>query len=460
MNIIEQPVFLISALILIAVFFLGAGIYVAFLAQKSVTVKVADISDFTSPSAVKRLFQKQEKKGIIRNIVYISAKTQRIKTLYDDKIDRKLRKKAEAVIFEKFSTEKNALVCSYDEDSYVAINNFEKQMLIENTGSCFDEIREFMTGSNIDHMPDLYFGCYIGVASDIGFDEAVKRAKQAAYRAQKEQKPFAVWDYDAYRLAELEEYLEKNIWKQIKEDNFFIEVQPVVDVRTGKVVSGEALSRLNSQTDGILSPALFLPAINQMGVGEEFDYHIFDKVCMWLSSKEVNFGDGFRSISCNFSKRTLCTADFASKICEIVDKYSLPYSSLAIEVLEGDLMDRTGMDQIISNIKLLKDKGITILLDDYGSVHTSLADMQNYPVDVVKIDREIIVNTDTEKGMSIFHNIVALAKELGADIICEGVETQSQSDIVKNAGCTMIQGYLYYRPMTPQQFEDLMKNNA
>ena len=119
-------------------------------------------------------------------------------------------------------------------------------------------------------------------------------------------------------------------------------------------------------------------------------------------------------------------------------------------------MSDINAEQMFANLKTLRDKGMRVFLDDFGSGYTSFSDLQNFSFDIVKIDRSIIANIDNEKGMFIFRNIVHLAKQVGTEIVCEGIETKEQSQIVKDAGCEMIQGFYYYHPMPTEQFEKLL----
>ena len=120
---------------------------------------------------------------------------------------------------------------------------------------------------------------------------------------------------------------------------------------------------------------------------------------------------------------------------------------MAIEVLEDKEVGDDAKKQIIMNLSKLRQKGISVLLDDFGGGYTSFGDLQNFPVNIVKIDRSITQNTKTETGLVIFRNIVKTAKDIGLKTICEGIETEEQERIATEAGCDMLQGFYYYRPM-------------
>ncbi len=109
---------------------------------------------------------------------------------------------------------------------------------------------------------------------------------------------------------------------------------------------------------------------------------------------------------------------------------------------------------------MLKVLGIKTLLDDFGRGFTSFDDLQSLVFDTVKIDRSIIKNTDTEKGLLIFKNIVRTAREIGLKIICEGIETSEQESIAVSEGCDMLQGYYYYRPLNVTRLERLLRHNT
>ena len=217
------------------------------------------------------------------------------------------------------------------------------------------------------------------------------------------------------------------------------------------------LSRLNSENDGILTPGNFLSAVNSVGINNKFDYYIFEKNCKWISNNKEQ-REGYK-YTINFSRSTLCESDFAEKIISIVQKYDLNFSCLAVEILEDKNIAGDARKQMIDNLSVLKNKGMSILLDDFGSGYTTFGDLQNLDISVVKIDKSITHNAVTDTGFIILKNIISTSRDIGFETLCEGIETKEQEEAVIRAGCDMLQGYYYYKPMPVSMLEKLFDQN-
>lgn len=248
--------------------------------------------------------------------------------------------------------------------------------------------------------------------------------------------------------------LENKIESEIDNNRFFLEYQPVLDAKTKKIVGAEVLSRLNSENDGVLTPGSFLSAVNSVGLSGKFDYYIFEKNCKWISNDRTA-RERFR-YTINFSRSTLCDPAFPQKIIDIAQKYDLNASCLAVEILEDKNVTGEAHKQMRENLLALKEKGFSVLLDDFGSGFTAFSDLQTLDVSIVKIDKSITQNATTVTGFIILRNMIQTAKEIGFETLCEGVETEAQERAVIKAGCDLLQGYYYYRPMPVAQLEKLL----
>jgi EAL domain-containing protein (putative c-di-GMP-specific phosphodiesterase class I) len=159
----------------------------------------------------------------------------------------------------------------------------------------------------------------------------------------------------------------------------------------------------------------------------------------------------------NFSRYTLCDRNLAENIISIVEKYGIDYSCIAIEILEDKSLNNEENEVMVENLVRLKEKGIMILLDDFGKGHTSFGDLAEFDISIVKIDKSITQNSKTQSGFLILKNIIRTARDLGFKTLCEGIETEEQKNTVIDAGCDMLQGYYFYRPMPVTQLETLFE---
>jgi len=255
----------------------------------------------------------------------------------------------------------------------------------------------------------------------------------------------------------LETELKKRLTEFMEQDRFSLVIQPVVDFRDNTVSSGEALARLHHPELGVIFPDDFLPMVDTMGLYPRFDRYIFRKCCAWMSSTLAE-GETFHSLSCNFSRKTLSEANLAGDLIQIADRYGIPHNVLAIEITERER--KTDERQFAENLKQLKEAGFRIFLDDYGNGVTSVKDLMQYPLDVVKIDRSLLLQTETAQGKEAFRALVALLTGRGAEVVCEGIDTEAQDRFAREAGCHYGQGFLYFVPIRQEQAAGIMQTRA
>ena len=201
-----------------------------------------------------------------------------------------------------------------------------------------------------------------------------------------------------------------------------------------------------------------MSAVDSVGINEKFDYYIFEKNCKWISNDKKQ-REGYK-YTINFSRSTLSEPAFAEKIIAIAEKYDLKLSCLAVEILEDKNLSGEAKQQMIDNLSTLKEKGISILLDDFGSGYTTFGDLQNLNISIVKIDKAITQNAVTETGFIILKNIIRTSQDIGFKTLCEGVETKEQEEAVIKAGCDLLQGFYYYKPMPVATLEKLLDKSV
>ena len=234
----------------------------------------------------------------------------------------------------------------------------------------------------------------------------------------------------------------------LAQDLFCLMVQPIVNFQTGLASTAEVLSRLNHPENGYISVDMLISELEAAGLHSRFDLYIFQKCCLWLQDTATK-GNGFDWISCNFSRKTLSQPGIAQELIRIADSCTVPCSKLGIEITERN--PATDLHQIRKNLKQLKEAGFAILLDDYGSGVTAESDLYDFPLDVVKVDQSMLQNTDSETGKVNFRALVNKCSELGFSVVCEGIETEAQDRIARDAGCHYGQGFLYHKPAFPDR---------
>ena len=241
----------------------------------------------------------------------------------------------------------------------------------------------------------------------------------------------------------------------LEQDLFSLVIQPVVSLKDNSIFTGEVLSRLNHPERGIISPDSFLPVVDALDLYPRYDRYIFKKCCAWVS-RSLAAGEPLNFISINFSRPSLCEANLARDLIEIADRYGIPHSTLGIEITEQ--VPESGVIHLLNNLNALRAAGFCVILDDFGSGVTSFNDLMHYPLDIVKIDRSLLLKAETPQGAAAYRNLVAMATDLGAEVVCEGIETEAQHRFAREAGCHFGQGFLFFKPISQHQiFEQIRK---
>lgn len=251
----------------------------------------------------------------------------------------------------------------------------------------------------------------------------------------------------------LAQKIEKDVNEQIREGNFRMFLQPKVSVSTGKTVGSEALIRLYHPEKGYISPAMFIPVLEQQNEVHLIDMFILRRAFQFQKAAK-DAGREIVPISVNFSKNTLMYPKLMEFITEQCDTYGSPNGMIRIEITETI----SNMDHMeVRNIaKTLHTMGFSISMDDFGTQYSNMAVLTQFDFDTVKIDRSMIINiVDDEKNQVILKHTVSMLKELGMEIIIEGVETADQVAVLAELGCDIVQGFFFGRPEPEEKFYEL-----
>jgi len=454
MHIFEYPYVIITILVMIIILMGLIGLY--FTVKSVRTSKETAAKGFCGLGKIENDFERAGKRPAVRGIVYISASLGGIKRIYSDAGVSRIYEQIKRILLKHFGISGGGEISLYGTDHFVALSMHDAEgtgHIIEN---CYKEIHESLIKYGAVNTVHLHFGYHCTSATDIEFKTALSRAKQACSIAEDKNMINCMWDSSNGKEFERKVKIENNINNEIDNNKFFLEYQPILDVSTGKIMGAEVLARLNSSTEGVLTPYHFLSAVNNVGLNEKFDYYIFEKNCKWIASDKEKREKYVYTI--NFSRSTLCDTDFADRIIDIAEKYGISYSSIAVEILEDKNLKEDEKRIMINNLLVLKKKGLMILLDDFGKGYANFGDLTDFDISIVKIDKAITQNAVTQTGFLILKNIIRTAHDLGFRTLCEGIETPEHKEAVINAGCDLLQGYYFYRPMPVTKLEALFEN--
>lgn len=458
MKLFEYPIFEYPYVIItiLAMFFLVmALIGVLFTMKSARTAKGTVEKSFCGIGKIEDDFEKAGSLRKNRSIVYVSLSLDAMKRLYSESKALRMYEQIRRILFKHLCLGTGGEISLYGNENFVALNNLQSDEIADCIDKCFEEINETFEKHGAVNVVRMNFGYIQTSSTEVSFKTALSRAKQACSIAEDKNVLYCQWDSSNGKAFERKIKIENNIKNEIDNNKFFLEYQPILDAVTNKIIGAEVLSRLNSTTEGVLTPYHFLSAVNNVGLNEKFDYYIFEKNCKWISSDKQNRSKYVYTI--NFSRYTLCDPDLADRIIAILEKYDINCSCIAVEILEDKDLNKNEKSVMINNLICLKEKGVLILLDDFGKGYTSFGDLADFDISIVKIDKAITQNATTETGFLILKNIIKTAHDLGFKALCEGIETEEHKKIVLDAGCDMLQGYYFYRPMPVAQLESLFE---
>jgi len=296
--------------------------------------------------------------------------------------------------------------------------------------------------------------CSLEDNMDADSEFAFYNAKQGYLHAQKNEVKYAFSTKKIVEDSLRNERFQKNLMHGIDNGEFKIYLQYIVD-RNGKIFGAEAISRWHNPKEGLISPEDYIKMMTQSDVVTKHDLYIFSHVCAQLEEwNDTEYRD--LCISCNFTRYSITSFDFADRLKEVLDKYKFKRGNLIIEITEGTLSYNTKALQY--NIEICKKLGMRIALDDIGSGYSSLSDLYHYPIDFVKVERDIIVHSDTERGSMLLEGLVHLAHSMNIQVLCEGIETPEQNAIVLEAGSDFIQGFYYSRVFPQKEAQRFLSN--
>lgn len=286
--------------------------------------------------------------------------------------------------------------------------------------------------------------CPLEENPDTDAENALHLARYAWRQALKTDSLFAFSTHELKDKTRSDEKLRYGIDNALKNGEIKPYLQFITDCRTGKICGAEALSRWEHPTLGIVKPGMYIELMKQTGTIAKHDEYMFEKLCALLSAWEGTERGGL-FLTCNFTRVSISQKDFADRIGAIADRYRFDRSRLVLEITEDSLTQNSA--QATNNIGLCKQMGFGIAIDDMGSGFSAISDLYSNEIDMVKVERDIVQNAMTEKGRRLLDGIIALAHNMKATVLCEGIENAEQHKMILTTGCDMVQGFYYSRAL-------------
>jgi diguanylate cyclase (GGDEF)-like protein len=303
-----------------------------------------------------------------------------------------------------------------------------------------------------NHLVEI--GASVGIAMTsrgVGADTLLKNADMALYRAKADGRgTFCFFREEMALVVEARRILELDLRKALANEEFELFFQPLVNLKSGRISTCEALLRWNHPIRGTVSPTDIIPVAEDMGLIVDLGRWILRKACMEC----MKWPEGV-SVAVNFSPQQFHQRDVLSEVRYALEVSGLPANRLEIEITESSLLRNTQLTHDV--LSQLHSLGVRISLDDFGTGYSSLSYLHNFPLQKVKIDRSFLEGIDNDRPLTLLRGVARLSADLGMSVVVEGIETNEQLELISADGAvTEAQGYLFSPPVPAVRVRQLL----
>jgi diguanylate cyclase (GGDEF)-like protein len=291
-------------------------------------------------------------------------------------------------------------------------------------------------------------------------EDLLRDADTAMYRAKESGKGRCeLFDKAMHSRALARLQLETDLRRAIEREQFYVNYQPILHLKKGEIYGFEALVRWKHPDKGIVSPAEFIPIAEETGLIVAIGEWVMEEACRQMKRWQEKYSAlSDAIISINLSGRQLAQHDLISHVKRILDDSSINPSTVKLEITESVVMENAEMATSILNE--LRMMGFQLSIDDFGTGYSSLSYLHRFPVNTLKIDRSFVSRIEQgDENLEIVRTIVNLARNLGMEVVAEGIETERQLNHLKLLSCKYGQGYLFSKPLDVSAAEKFIEEN-
>lgn len=346
-------------------------------------------------------------------------------------------------------------------DLAILLNDISKHQVISQSVEVAEFILNIVKGGLFINDKVAYINANIGIVDysdkDNFADELLQHANTAANRARKiEHDSYQFYSEYMQKVASENYQFEVALRAAVEKSEFELLLQPQVNI-DNELIGAEALIRWN-RGSGIVSPDKFIPIAEESNLIIDIGDWVLRKAIDYIKIIEKSeIPNSFKNISVNVSAIQFQQENFLTKLKKLVIQEDIVPSHLKLEITETAVLQKPHV--VINKIAALKEIGISVALDDFGTGYSSLSYLQKMQIDQLKIDRSFVIDLAINKtSQALTETIIVMAKNLGMEVIAEGVENQKEKSILASYGCTQYQGYYFSRPIDFDAFLDYAKH--
>ena len=334
------------------------------------------------------------------------------------------------------------------------LNSIEE--LYEITDKIMNKFKNPVLVQEKEHFVTTSLGVSVYPTDGLDSETLIKNADIAMYLAKNQGKNKCIYcSTDIKNDTIMKMKLTNNLYRALEKNELFLHFQPQVKADTKEIIGFEALLRWNNDEYGIVTPNVFIPMAEQTGMIMPIGLWVLQTACEQLQSFQRLYNKNL-TMSVNLSLEQLRDNDIVDKFSKIIKDTGVNINNIQVEITESIAFNED--THVLERVKELKELGISVSIDDFGTGFSSLSRLKTFPIDLLKIDIDFVsgISSGSEKDMAIIKSIIQISENLKIDILAEGVETEEQYEYLKDNGCGIIQGYYFYKPMAASDIERLL----
>ena len=356
------------------------------------------------------------------------------------------------------------LVARLSGDEFVVVLTVLDQDIVSaalKAGEVCEKIRQCISKPFRHDDMDLRLTGSVGVAvypdKNAGVDELLRYADTAMYQVKdKGRNGIEFFNEEMAEKVSRQLVMEGDLHRALESSQFKLFFQPKVNSQSGRMIGAEALIRWDHPDKGMISPADFIPILEESGLIIDVGQWVLEEACRHLQRwQQQGLWGAEMQLSINISPRQFRRRGFVDDVHRTLRQLPIPKNSLEMEITEGIVIQ--GVEETIAIMGILADSGISFSLDDFGTGYSSFSYLKRLPVSVLKIDQSFIRDILSDRNDKVLvEAIVTMGKLLGVKVVAEGVEEESQLNLLQSYGCQFYQGYYFSRPQPNEVFETML----